>query len=99
MVPYQIRDVTIYPNYSVESKEEYKDTTKFKAFKFVQNDVFFKPKRLSPYILIKPEENYSPKNSKYTSRRLSNIGTYKFVNINYKENDTVTKNGKRHLDV
>lgn len=98
LVPYQIRDVTIYPNYSVESKEEYKDTTKFKAFKFVQNDVFFKPKRLSPYILIKPEENYSPKNSKYTSRRLSNIGTYKFVNINYKENDTVTKNGKRHLD-
>ena len=48
---------------------------------------------------MKPGQRYNPILSKYTSRRLSSIGTYKFVNIHYKENDTVVdENGFRHLD-
>lgn len=98
LVPYEINEVNIYPNHSVEGKSEYRDTTVINDIKFIQDDVFFKPKRLSPYVLVKPGEKYNPTLSKYTSRRLSNIGTYKFVNIDYVENDTVTRNGVRQLD-
>lgn len=98
LVPYVINDVKVYTNYSIESKEEYKDTAQVEEIKFLQNEIFFKPKRLSPYVLIQPGDKYSPKLSKYTSRRLSNIGTYKFVNINYTEVDSVTKDGVRKLN-
>ncbi|TQD39021.1 translocation and assembly module lipoprotein TamL [Haloflavibacter putidus] len=98
LVPYVIDEVNVYPNYSVEEKKDFKDTTIVDSIKFVQDQVYFKPKRLAPYLLIKPGDKYNPTKSKYTSRRLSNIGTYKFVNIEYVEKDSVTKNGQRRLD-
>ena len=54
---------------------------------------------MDPYVLLQPGEKYDPLLSKYTSRRLSSIGIYKYVNIRYKEKDTITdENGFRHLD-
>ncbi len=98
-VPYLIDDVDVYPNESVETQDKEKDTVSLDSLDFVQAQEFFKPKRLSPYILLKPGQRYNPTLSKYTSRRLSSIGTYKFVNIRYKEKDsTVDENGYRHLD-
>ena len=98
-VPYIIDDVDVYPNESIETRDQEKDTVSLDSLDFIQAKEFFKPKRLSPYILLKPGQRYNPILSKYTSRRLSSIGTYKFVNIHYKENDTVVdENGFRHLD-
>jgi outer membrane protein assembly factor BamA len=98
LVPYIVDEVNIYPNRSLSSETEIKDTTNYMGYNFIQDSVFFKPKRLEPYILIEPDKAYNPKTSKYTSRRLSSIQTYKFVNINYTETDTVEDNeGNRHL--
>ena len=98
-VPYIIDDVDVYPNESIETRDQEKDTVSLDSLDFIQAKEFFKPKRLSPYILLKPGQRYNPILSKYTSRRLSSIGTYKFVNIHYKEKDTVVDgNGFRHLD-
>ena len=98
-VPYIIDDVDVYPNESIETRDQEKDTVSLDSLDFIQAKEFFKPKRLSPYILLKPGQRYNPILSKYTSRRLSSIGTYKFVNIHYKEKDTVVdENGFRHLD-
>ncbi|MEO2060036.1 MAG: BamA/TamA family outer membrane protein [Mesonia sp.] len=98
-VPYIIDDVDVYPNESIETRDQEKDTVSLDSLDFIQAKEFFKPKRLSPYILLKPGQRYNPILSKYTSRRISSIGTYKFVNIHYKENDTVVdENGFRHLD-
>ena len=98
LVPYVVDEVNIYPNRSLSSETEIKDTTNYMGYNFIQDSVFFKPKRLEPYILIEPDKAYNPKTSKYTSRRLSSIQTYKFVNINYTETDTVEDNvGNRHL--
>uniref|UniRef100_UPI0026EE75F2 translocation and assembly module lipoprotein TamL n=1 Tax=Mesonia mobilis TaxID=369791 RepID=UPI0026EE75F2 len=98
-VPYIIDDVDVYPNESIETRDQEKDTVSLDSLDFIQAKEFFKPKRLSPYILLKPGQRYNPILSKYTSRRLSSIGTYKFVNIHYKENDTIVdENGFRHLD-
>ena len=98
LVPYIVDEVNIYPNRSLSSETEIKDTTNYMGYNFIQDSVFFKPKRLEPYILIEPDKAYNPKTSKYTSRRLSSIQTYKFVNINYTEKDTLEDNeGNRHL--
>ena len=98
-VPYIIDDVDVYPYESVETQDKKKDTVTLDSLDFIQAQEFFKPKRLSPYILLKPGQRYNPMFSKYTSRRLSSIGTYKFVNIRYEEKDTIAdENGYRHLN-
>lgn len=99
LMPYLVDEVNIHPNRSLSDDEKVKDTLNFEGLNFIQNSVFFKPKYLKPYVLIEPGETYNPKLSSYTSRRLSSIRTYKFVNIDYQEKDTVTdENGKRHLN-
>lgn len=98
LVPYIIDEVNVYPNATIAQKDAIRDTTIIDSVKFIQEGIFFKPKHLDPYLLIKPGDRYNPKLSKYTSRRLSSISTYKFVNIQYEEVDSVTdENGLRHL--
>lgn len=99
LVPYVVDEVNIYPNTSLTQDLKSKDTSRYEGINFIQKTVFFKPKRLEPYVLIKPGERYSPTTSKFTSRRLSSLQTYKFVNIEYREKDTVSHSkGQRHLD-
>ncbi|WP_235923526.1 translocation and assembly module lipoprotein TamL [Psychroflexus aurantiacus] len=98
LVPYIIDEVYIHPNRTLADREEEKDTLSFKGLNFIQAQPFFKPKRLYPYVQINPGETYNPKASRFTSRRLSSISTFKFVNIDYEEKDSVTDlKGKRHL--
>lgn len=99
-VPYVVDRVIVYPNITKDTAGVQQDTIVIDEVSFIQNEVFFKPKRLRPFILLEPGKRYSPNESKYTSQRLSSIGTYKFVNINYKEPDTITKDSlwQRHLN-
>jgi outer membrane protein assembly factor BamA len=98
-VPYLIDNVHVFPNESIETQDKTKDTVTLDSVNFIQYEQFFKPKKLAPYVLLKPGQRYSPQLSKYTSRRLSSIGVYKFVNIRYEEKDSITdENGFRHLD-
>ncbi|SDG74798.1 translocation and assembly module lipoprotein TamL [Psychroflexus sediminis] len=98
LVPYIIDEVYIHPNRTVTDREQEKDTMSFKGLNFIQAKAFFKPKHLYPYVQIYPGETYNPKASQFTSRRLSSISTFKFVNIDYEEKDSVTDaKGKRHL--
>jgi outer membrane protein assembly factor BamA len=100
LVPYNVDEVNIHPNRLLSSETETRDTTNYMGYNFIQDSVFFKPKRLEPYVLIELNKAYNPKTSKYTSRRLSSIQTYKFVNINYTEKDTLEDiEGNRHLKV
>lgn len=99
LVPYEIKEVNIYPNRRLSNHSKTKDTLNYKGFNFIQDSVFFKPKHLKPYVLIQPGDTYNPKLSSYTRRRLSSISTYKFVNVEYQEKETSKdKNGKRDLE-
>lgn len=90
IIPYKINTVNVFPNYTIGEEETGKDTIKLKRKNFIQEEEFFKPKRLEAYILLEEGKNYSPQDSRYTSRRLSSIGTYKFVNIRYDEIDSLS---------
>lgn len=91
IIPYKVERVNIYPNYRLEQDSTRKDTVRYDEKNFLREkgELFFKPKRLAPYVLIDEGDLYDPEASRNTSRRLTSIGTYKFVNIRYDEIDTL----------
>lgn len=88
-IPYKIHAVNVFPNYSIQRDSFQLDTVRFNNRNYISEDVFFKPKHLDPFILLKEGQLYDPQVSKNTARRLSTIGAYKFVNIQYKEIDSL----------
>lgn len=88
IIPYRIAEVNVYPNYVLPHDTIAMDTVRYKGRIYLQEEEFFKPKHLDPYLLIEEGEFYDPTDSRNTSRRLASIGAYKFVNITYEELDT-----------
>ncbi|MBZ9729023.1 BamA/TamA family outer membrane protein [Salegentibacter sp. JZCK2] len=88
VIPYRIESVNIYPNYEVGTDSS-SAKTRYAEKNFFQEEVFFKPKYLDPYLLIEEGQLYNPETSRNTARRLGNIGAYKFVNISYREIDSL----------
>jgi outer membrane protein insertion porin family len=88
IIPYKISKVNVYPNYEIADSIQ-KSTLRYNEKNFIQKEVFFKPNRLDPFIKLVEGERYSPETSRNTARRLSTIGAYKYVNIQYKEIDTL----------
>ncbi|RMA57703.1 translocation and assembly module lipoprotein TamL [Ulvibacter antarcticus] len=98
ILPYTIDKVNIYANYDLERDSLQMDITRFNEKNFIQENEFFKPKHLDPFITIEEGELYSPIISKNTARRLSTIGAYKFVNIQYKEIDSMATDSTASLE-
>lgn len=89
-VPYQIKRIHIFPNYNLNDSTEIK-SIRFKEKTYHQDTIFFELKYLDDFITLKEGAFFNPSNSKNTARRLSSIGVYKFVNIQYKElKDSIT---------
>ncbi|TPN84485.1 translocation and assembly module lipoprotein TamL [Aquimarina algicola] len=89
IVPYTIHDIKVYPNYTGKFDQKKKDTVVINEIQFIQEGTFFKPKRLSPYILFEEGQLYNPEISKRTSKRLSSIGAYKFINVQFDALDSI----------
>lgn len=90
IIPYEVRKVNIYPNYVVGNDSLEKDTLRFENKTYIQEEEFFKPKYLDPYILIEEGELYNPELSRFTSRRLTTIGAYRYINIQYNAIDSLS---------
>ncbi|MGJ8760050.1 MAG: BamA/TamA family outer membrane protein [Polaribacter sp.] len=89
-VPYQITNINVFPNYNLNDSTAVK-SIRFQGKNYHQDSVYFKPKYLDEFITLKEGERFNPSTSKNTARRLSSIGVYKFVNIQYKElKDSIT---------
>ncbi|QOD62448.1 BamA/TamA family outer membrane protein [Polaribacter haliotis] len=87
IVPYKIEKINIYPDYDLKDSTNTK-VARYNEKSYHQDSVYFKPKYLDEFITLKEGEFYNPITSKNTARRLSGIGAYKYVNIQYKELDT-----------
>ncbi|NIJ43805.1 outer membrane protein assembly factor BamA [Wenyingzhuangia heitensis] len=85
LIPYKIKEVKVYPSYNLSQKNSVLDSINYKGVVFLQDTLFFKPKRLHNYLLFGKGDLYHPIKSKITSKRLSSIGTYKYVNIQFDE--------------
>jgi outer membrane protein insertion porin family len=96
--PYRIKHVNIYPNYRVETDSLARDTIRFNNRNYIQEEIFFEPEKLDPFILIEEGELYEPQESGKTSRRLTSLGIYKFVNIRYDEIDSLATDSLGFLE-
>ncbi|MBU2950691.1 outer membrane protein assembly factor [Tamlana agarivorans] len=88
IVPYKISKINIYTHYNLESDTANITPERYKEKNYYQDELFFKLKYLDPFVTLEEGQKYNAENSKNTARRLSQIGTYKFVNIQYKEVDS-----------
>ena len=89
IVPYIIRTINIYPDHDL-TDTSYLEPRRFKNKNYLQNPTYFKPNHLNKYITLKEGTTYNPQTSKNTARRLSTIGAYKYVNIQYTEIDSAS---------
>ncbi|CAD5253357.1 Outer membrane protein assembly factor BamA [Imperialibacter sp. EC-SDR9] len=86
VIPYEVTSINVFPNYTLDEGAD-NDTVTLAAINFIQDTIFFQPRRLAPYILLEKGNRYNSTVSQRTSSRLSSIGSYKFVNILYEETD------------
>jgi outer membrane protein insertion porin family len=97
--PYEIRQIRVYPNYTLDSLEDTRDTTIIRGIEFIQDSpIAFRADRLEEYILLNEGELYNADRSRLTSNRIAGIGNYRYVNIRYSEIDSVSEDGKGFLD-
>src|SRR5699024_9304404 len=95
---YVLDSVQVYPNVQSDTVQTTQDTVRVDEVAFIQNERFFKPNRLRPFILLNPGQAYNPEASTYTSRRLSSIVPSKSVEIQYSGTDsTPGPLGRRQL--
>ncbi|CDF80876.1 surface antigen (D15) [Formosa agariphila KMM 3901] len=89
LVPYRVEQINIFSNYDIENDSITNDTIRFNNKNFIETESYFNPKDLDPFITLKEGDFYNPRASRNTARRLSTIGTYKYVNIQYEEKDSL----------
>ncbi|WGH74711.1 BamA/TamA family outer membrane protein [Tenacibaculum tangerinum] len=88
IIPYRLENINIYTNKNVQDSTKMQ-VERFHEKNYFQNSLFFKPKHLDKFITLKNGMLYDPEISKNTARRLSSIGAYKYVNIQYNELDSL----------
>lgn len=98
IIPYRIKEVNIYPNYTLGSDSLAQEAVRINNRNYIQDEVYFKPKKLDPFVLLEEGDLYSPEKSGKTSRRITSIGTYQFVNIRYDEIDSLSTDSLGFLE-
>ncbi|OBQ57244.1 BamA/TamA family outer membrane protein [Tamlana sp. s12] len=98
IVPYEISRINIYPHYNIETDSVNIPSETYNNKNYKQDELFFKLKYLDPFVTIQKGQLYNAETSKNTARRLSQIGTYKFVNIQYKEIDSALTDSLGRLE-
>lgn len=96
--PYKVKRINVYPNYVVGTDTLRRDALRYEEKNYIKNPAYFKPKRLDPFILLEEGELFNPKKSAMTSRRLTSIGVYKFVNVRYDEIDSISTDSLGYLE-
>lgn len=94
-IPYAVEELQIYPTVGLGDTLT-QDTVTVDAIDFVGGEEFFNAKRLAPFVTMEPGQLYDSRESKATARRLSTIGVYRFVNIQYEtlDSDTLGQQGQ-----
>lgn len=98
IIPYQIGKINIYPDHKLNQDSLAIKPERYNNRTYIQEEVFFKSNYLDPYITLKEGDFYNPDTSSNTARRLSTIGAYKFINIQYVERDTIVNDSVGILD-
>ena len=92
--PYFIRDINIYPNYTLDKDSVIKfgEPVQHKDFTIYDPYKTYKPSLFERLIFFEKGERYKRKDHSLSLNRLVNIGTFKFVKAEFTPIDTLTSN-------
>lgn len=89
---YKVKDVNIFTNSSFENKDKpITDSITYNGYNiYGKEKLRYNSKMLTNAIFIKPNTIFRDKNKPLTSRRISNLKTFKYPKIDYIENNADT---------
>lgn len=89
---YKVKDVNIFTNSTYKNRNKVIiDTTKFNGYNIYSNEELrYNPKALTDAIFITPNTIFKDINRPRTSRRISDLRTFKYPRIDYVENADTT---------
>lgn len=95
-VPYTIQDIYVYPNYSAvkDSLAPKADTIVWNGYKYITPDSMFRPKAILRAIALQPGKIYNRSDHDFTLSRLTELGVFKFVNVEFEEVDYLADSGR-----
>jgi outer membrane protein insertion porin family len=95
-IPYTIQDIYIYPNYSVvrDSVAPEADTLVMNGYRYITADSMFRPKAILRAVALQPGKAYNRSDHDFTLSRLTELGVFKFVNMQFEELDSDADSGK-----
>ena len=84
---YNIRHVFINQSYNpiIADSVSEMDTIEYNKIDFIAEKNILNPNRLYRVVFINPGEKYSLRKNDFTINRISDLGTYKFINIQYQQ--------------
>jgi len=87
-VPYTIDEIVVYPNQVArlgreDPTKQTQDTVVIEGVEYVGLSEIFRPDRIAPFITMGTGKRFDGSLAKATSRRLSTIGAFRFVNIQH----------------
>lgn len=96
--PYQLEDIYVHTDYSLDDQSDAaQDTVQMDGIYFIKKDDIFDERHLPPYITIAPRALFSTDLQSQTNRRLSSMGTFKYVTTRFTEIDS-SASALGHLD-
>ncbi|MFC5410558.1 BamA/TamA family outer membrane protein [Larkinella bovis] len=84
LLPYSVRDIYVYPNYSLSSTTTRSDTAQEQAVEFAKLKIVdpagvYNPKLFRDIIALQPGKRYNSRAQEQTLSRFVNVGSFKFV--------------------
>ncbi|RAJ14569.1 translocation and assembly module lipoprotein TamL [Olleya aquimaris] len=89
---FKVKDVNIYTNSSFKDRNQtINDTTVYDGYNIYSiGKLKYKPRALTNAVFITPNTIFKDKNRPLTSRKISDLRTFKYPNIDYVENPDTT---------
>jgi len=87
---YRISDITVFPNHQIRTDgSDAGDTVYYDKIAYVEEFETFRPRYLRNYLQFTPGDAYSFTNQRVTTNRLSSVGNFKYVQLNYSTGDSI----------
>ncbi len=96
---YKVKEVNIYTNSSFKNRDQaINDTTVYNGYNIYSlGKLKYKPRSLTNSVFITPNTIFKDENRPLTSRKISNLRTFKYPNIDYTENPDTTLTANIYL--
>ncbi len=87
---YILSEITVYPNHQIRTDgSDAGDTVYHEKIAYVEEEESFRPRYLRNYLQFSPGDVYSLTNHQVTTNRLSAVGNFKYVQLNFSPGDSL----------